>query len=159
MVKVLSVSCLAMLTMTGCATSYKPKGSSDGYSHVQLARDRFSVTFEGNAHTSFDKARKYVRRRASELTLEHGYQAFVIERELDKSETDAVHLGVGYIGHVGTSSSVVKPHLTLDILCLNSPYKRDEAIDAAFFLEQNFPDEPLPTPTQPPTTEDDRSGT
>jgi hypothetical protein len=55
-----------------------------GYSEVRLAENRFQVTFEGNSLTSRERVESYMLYRAAELTLQQGFDWFVIEdREME----------------------------------------------------------------------------
>lgn len=78
------------LLLAGCATStpYQPVSassrSSGGYSEARLARDRYRVTFAGNTLTSRDKVEGYLLYRAAELTVQQGYDWFLIlQRETE----------------------------------------------------------------------------
>jgi hypothetical protein len=85
------------LILAGCATSgstpYQPVSSANavqgGYSEVRLAEDRYSVSFAGNRLTSREQVESFLLYRAAELTLERGYDWFVIvdretEREVER---------------------------------------------------------------------------
>ena len=65
------------LMLAGCATGYQPMGFTGGYSEVQLNADTYQITVAGNGYTSADRAQKIALLRASELTLNAGYQRFV----------------------------------------------------------------------------------
>lgn len=80
------------LLVAGCAgtpTPYQPISSASrsegGYSEVQLAPDRFRVTFAGNSFTSRERVEASLLYRAAELTLQQGNDWFVIEdRETER---------------------------------------------------------------------------
>jgi hypothetical protein len=72
---------------TGCSTAptpYQPyiaegaPGVHGGYSDQQLAPDRFLVRFHGNEFTSRDQVEGYLLYRAAELTVQSGYDSFVM---------------------------------------------------------------------------------
>jgi hypothetical protein len=65
----------------GCATGYGPSGFGGGYSEIRLSARAWQVTFGGNGHTSQELAHSYALRRAAELTLASGYQAFYVAGE------------------------------------------------------------------------------
>ena len=76
------------LSLASCASTgpyYQPLEaghvSRGGYSEVRLDEDRFEVTFVGNRLTSREQVEAYLLYRAAELTLEHGRDWFVIERQ------------------------------------------------------------------------------
>ncbi len=85
------------LTLVGCATSgstpYQAASSANavqgGYSEVRLAEDRYAVTFAGNRLTSREQVESSLLYRAAELTLQQGYDWFVIvdketERQVER---------------------------------------------------------------------------
>lgn len=86
-----SAAAAALVALAGgCAspTPYQPLSSASrtagGYSDQRLAEDRYRVTFAGNALTSRERVESYLLFRAAELTLEQGYDWFlVIDREMD----------------------------------------------------------------------------
>lgn len=78
------------LLLGACATStpYQPVSASNrvsgGYSEVRLEEARYRVTFSGNMFTTRDKVEGYLLYRAAELTVQQGYDWFVIvERETE----------------------------------------------------------------------------
>lgn len=79
------------LALGGCATTstpYQPVSSANrvagGYSEVRLAQDRYSVTFVGNTLTSREQVETYLLYRAAELTVQQGFDWFVIQdRQLE----------------------------------------------------------------------------
>lgn len=72
------------LLVAGCATEtrYRPATgqgfSRTGYSDRQIEPDRFIVSFAGNSVTSRDTVERYLFFRAAELTLQQGYDYFVM---------------------------------------------------------------------------------
>lgn len=74
------------LILAACttATPYQPYraetagGIHGGYSDQQLASDRYLVRFHGNELTSRDRVEGYMLYRAAELTLQRGYDWFMI---------------------------------------------------------------------------------
>ena len=68
---------LAVL-LTACATPYEPRGLTGGFSETRLDSNTFRVDFTGNGFTSRERVDVYLLRRAAELTLEHGFDYFVI---------------------------------------------------------------------------------
>lgn len=49
-----------------------------GYDDTRLSEDMYLVSFSGNAFTSEGKVQKYLMRRCAEVTVEAGYDSFVI---------------------------------------------------------------------------------
>jgi hypothetical protein len=85
-----AVGAIALLALGGCATStpYQPLAASSavsgGYADQRLSEGRFRVTFAGNTLTSRERVESYLLYRAAELTVEQGYDWFVVvDREMD----------------------------------------------------------------------------
>jgi len=79
------------LLVAGCATetTYRPATglgfSRTGYSDRQIEPNRFLVSFAGNSVTSRDTVERYLFFRAAELTLQNGYDYFVMaDRDTDR---------------------------------------------------------------------------
>ncbi|MEM8920957.1 MAG: hypothetical protein AAGB25_06280 [Pseudomonadota bacterium] len=80
---------VAALTVAACATStpYQPAlaDGAKGYSETQIETDRVMVAFKGNSLTDRETVETYLLFRAAEVTLERGYDYFVItDRETEK---------------------------------------------------------------------------
>lgn len=80
------------LLAAGCATEtpYRPATGSgfgqSGYSDRQIEQNRFMVSFAGNGYTSRDTVERYLLYRAAELTVQQGFDYFVLaDRQTDKS--------------------------------------------------------------------------
>jgi uncharacterized lipoprotein YajG len=69
---------VAALALAGCATPYQPMGATGGYSELKLNEDTYLVTVAGNGYTSADRAQKIALLRAAELTIQSGFQRFII---------------------------------------------------------------------------------
>lgn len=76
--RILFIFYVAAVLLSGCATSYKEKGLTGGYSETQLGENIFKVSFRGNGFTSQERASDYTLLRSAELTLENGYRYFII---------------------------------------------------------------------------------
>lgn len=81
----LGVALAAVLVSTsGCVTStpYQPLSAispvSGGYTDQRIAEGRYRVTFAGNMLTTRDRVESYLLFRAAELTVEQGYDWFVV---------------------------------------------------------------------------------
>jgi hypothetical protein len=72
------------LLVAGCATetAYRPATGQGfyraGYSDRQIEPNRFLVSFAGNSVTSRDTVERYLFFRAAELTVQNGYDYFVL---------------------------------------------------------------------------------
>ena len=81
----------AMLVVAGCATetAYRPATGSGferaGYSDRMIEPNRFMVSFAGNSYTSRDTVERYLLYRAAELTVQQGYDYFILsDRNTDR---------------------------------------------------------------------------
>ncbi len=70
---------LLLFLVSGCATAYKAKGYSGGYSSTQLGENIFQVTFVGNGKTSRERANDFALLRSAEIALANNFEYFVIE--------------------------------------------------------------------------------
>jgi hypothetical protein len=69
---------LIVLIAGGCATGYHPSGFGGGFSELRLSQRAWQVNFRGNGYTSPERSHSFALRRAAELTLASGYQAFYV---------------------------------------------------------------------------------
>ena len=76
------LTALAALTLlvAGCAaaTLYQPMNLDGGYARPGWGRTLFNVIFQGNAHTPWQTAETYALYRSAELTVESGFDYFVV---------------------------------------------------------------------------------
>lgn len=72
----LAIVSIAMLA--GCATAYQKDGFSGGFDETQLAPNAWKVHFRGNGYTSKSRAESFTLLRSADLTLQSGFQYFVI---------------------------------------------------------------------------------
>ena len=100
------------LMVAGCATetTYRPATGQgfnrQGYSDRQIEPGRFLVSFAGNSVTSRDTVERYLFFRAAELTLQNGYDYFVMaDRDTNLQSrtysTPGIGGGWGYGGFGG----------------------------------------------------------
>lgn len=91
-----SLPCVAlagMLLLGACASSETPyaprqEGSGYGFSEQSIESNRYRVTFRGNSQTSRETVENYLLYRAAELTLQKGYDYFVVvEDDTEKTTT------------------------------------------------------------------------
>lgn len=141
-----------LLAASGCATKYQRMGITGGYDDFQITDNTFEVTFRGNGYTRAETVRRYILRRASELTLQSGYTHFLPLHETDRTRVDVVTHSSGSAtayGHRGRayaygssydySQSVEKPAVSMRIRCFRAPLPDDpDLIDAQAFLRMNF---------------------
>lgn len=118
----------------GCATPYQSAGSRGGYSDYRVSTDLFAVSFRGNTGTREETVDKYLLRRASEITLEHGFKYFVILWEKERTRSSSV-------GYSAFKIPLVAPGSSVWIKCFHDrPIDHDLPIDASEFLRFNYPE-------------------
>ena len=90
------------LMVAGCATEtrYRPATGTGfyrtGFSDRQIEPNRFLVSFQGNSVTSRDTVERYLFFRAAELTLQNGYDSFVMaDRDTDRQSRTYTTPGFG----------------------------------------------------------------
>lgn len=78
---------VAVVAIVGCATPYQRQGFTGGFDEYPLAADTYTITFKGNAYTSADRVQMYLHFRCAELTLETGYNSFVVVEKENQDRT------------------------------------------------------------------------
>ena len=68
----------AILFILGCASSYGPKGAMGGYEESSVGENMIEVRFYGNQHTTKEKMIQMLFYRCAELTLNKGFDSFVV---------------------------------------------------------------------------------
>lgn len=119
---VLGLTLLGMLAGCGQPTPYQPATDGYGYREQQIEDNRYRVSFAGNDLTAMDTVQNYLLYRAAELTLDQGYDYFiVVDREVERSTiywgTADTRLGAGYwtrwdddyLGGIGLSTYSARP--------------------------------------------------
>jgi hypothetical protein len=79
----LVASALAVSLLAACSTvdpEYRPRvaGGAVGFNEVQLAPNRYEVTFSGRAASTRQDVENRLAQRAAEITLQSGYTHFVV---------------------------------------------------------------------------------
>jgi len=102
---VVAALAVSTLMVAGCATetTYRPATGQGfnrtGYSERRIEPDRFLVSFAGNSVTSRDTVERYLLFHAAELTLQNGYDYFVMaNRDTDLQSRTFSTPGFGYGG-------------------------------------------------------------
>ena len=93
----------ALAACAAASTPYQPAANGFGFSEQQVETDRYRVQFRGNDVTARDTVESYGLYRAAELTVERGYDYFVVaDRDVQR---DTRYLGttsgVGGFGYGG----------------------------------------------------------
>jgi hypothetical protein len=78
--------------LAGCmtATPYQPATNSSrmGYSEEQIEANRFRVSFAGNTITSRETVERYLLYRAAELTVQQGFDHFLLANRDTEAKTE-----------------------------------------------------------------------
>ena len=70
---------ILLMALAGCATKYRSAGGwGSGFSEVQLDKNVFKVSFNGNNYTRPERAQELALLRSADVTLQHGFSYFVI---------------------------------------------------------------------------------
>lgn len=113
---------VAALILTGSActttpTPYQPYraeragGVHGGYSDQRLAPNRYLVRFHGNELTSRDRVEGYLLYRAAELTVQNGYDWFlVMDRHTEHDVSTYVRPDPLYRPYYGIGYGYWRPH-------------------------------------------------
>lgn len=82
------IATVTVLTACATATPYQPSvksNLSNGFSELQIEKDRVKVTFDGNSLTDRQTVETYLLYRSAELTKNAGYDYFVLtDRSTDQ---------------------------------------------------------------------------
>ncbi|MDP1026310.1 hypothetical protein Q5H91_03725 [Sphingomonas sp. KR1UV-12] len=95
------------LLVAGCATetTYRPATGQgfnrSGYSDRQIEPNRFLVSFAGNSVTSRDTVERYLFFRAAELTLQQGFDYFVMADRDTNLQSRTYSTGGAFGGGLG----------------------------------------------------------
>jgi hypothetical protein len=83
---VLSLTMFGLFGACAQPTPYQPEVDGYGYSEHQIEDNRYWVSFAGNSLTPARSVQDYWLYRIAELTLDHGYDYFiVVDRQLEQS--------------------------------------------------------------------------
>ena len=77
-IKIKNILILTVILMYGCSTPYQPYGALGGYKSTAIDDNTFRVMFKGNQHTKAETVYNYLERRCAEITLENGYEYFIV---------------------------------------------------------------------------------
>ena len=88
----------AMLAACATATPYQPADNGYGYSEQRIEQNRFRISFTGNSDTPKQTVENYLLYRAAELTLQSGYDYFVLVSDNTDANTRYLQTFGGYYG-------------------------------------------------------------
>ncbi len=85
----IAVICL-VLTLTACATPYGKYGLLGGYTDSRIDENTFSISVDTNGFTSQQTTSMQALYRAAELTVENGFDFFIIASGANSSTSMAM---------------------------------------------------------------------
>ena len=95
-----AIPVLILLAACGTSTPYSSAqdGSGYGFSEQRIEKNRYRMTFRGNSLTPRETVENYLLYRAAELTLQKGYDYFVIvSDDTEKTTTYRTTPSTGYM--------------------------------------------------------------
>lgn len=91
------VLCAAALAACATATPYQPavgaQGAGYGYAEKRIEDNRYAITFNGNSLTERETVEGYLLYRAAELTLEQGYDYFIVAQRATDDNSRLMRYG------------------------------------------------------------------
>jgi hypothetical protein len=124
------LSVLVALGLAACATPYQANAFRGGFEDNQLQPDVFTVSFNGNAYTDMGTVRNYALYRCAELTVERGYDHFIILRDKENTNRSATATA-----HTATEEQKHQTFFTIKVAKGPKPTDNDDAYDAKFLLQ------------------------
>jgi len=83
-----ALALFVVLALAACAqpTPYQPARDGYGFSQQRLEDNRYRIVFSGNSLTPLPVVEDYMLYRSAEITLEAGYDYFIVaDKQTDKS--------------------------------------------------------------------------
>jgi len=115
MLKRISLAAAALLAVAACASStpYQPasQGGGYGFSEQRIEQNRFRITFRGNSSTSRETVENSLLYRAAELTVQQGYDYFVVvENDTEAKKSYSGSSYPAFYGRYGYGRSFGRPY-------------------------------------------------
>ena len=106
MKKTVALAVLAALSLAACATStpYGPATGDNryGFSDTKIEENRYRIMFRGNSSTERETVETFLLYRAAELTLENGYDYFVVlEQDTEENRRYSTTADPAFFGGYG----------------------------------------------------------
>lgn len=118
-IPMIALAMASALLTAGCVTPtpYQPYrgeqagGVHGGYSDHQLGPETFRVRFHGNALASRDRVEGFMLYRAAEVTLQQGYDWFLIlDRHTEHDRETYIEPDPNYVPYYGAAYGWWRPH-------------------------------------------------
>ena len=93
------VAVLATISLSACGHTsvYAPMDGRYGFAEQRIEQNRFRVMFHGDSSTSRETVENFLLYRAAELTLENGYDYFLIEEGGTDIARSLTYIGPGAV--------------------------------------------------------------
>jgi hypothetical protein len=117
----LSLVLMAVILLCACSTPYQRDGFRGGHSDLLLDSNTYRVSFRGNGYTSSDKVETYLLYRCAELTVNKGFDYFVIiDRNAEARQSLYTTSGTfssstSFSGNAAYTSGSYSPGVTIPI--------------------------------------------
>ena len=102
--RILTLAAASIVAACASATPYQPTpdGGRWGYQESQIENNRYRVSFQGNSLTDRETVETYLLYRAAEITLEYGYDHFIVVKDdTEKSTTYSGTRDRGFYSYYG----------------------------------------------------------
>ena len=136
------IAAIALLSLFGCASGYKPNGLfNGGFSSTQLSANTFTVRFKGNEYTSPERAADFALLRSAEIADKHGFSWIEVLNEQASTTTSSTGMPVfGAGGNVFGGSIVTEhePEQTYKIRCHHDNIDDSPSLLKVSFLLQSL---------------------
>lgn len=120
----------AAFVLAGCATGYQERSITGGYEESEISPGVWRVLFSGNGYITFETVQTYWLYRASEITLQKGYDGFEVLRSSGFARADSAFVPVL---QRDDPQMAHKPWFVGEIRLLHKPFKANppRVFDAA----------------------------
>ncbi len=123
--KKLAAVCIA-LTLSACATPYGKYGLLGGFTDSRIDENTFSISVDTNGYTKQQTTSMQAMYRAAELTVENGYDYFVITNDSKNPTGMTINMpGSSYttvnsFGNTATARTTYNPGAAIPMVFPNS---------------------------------------
>ena len=123
--KKLTAICIA-LTLTACATPYGKYGLLGGFTDSRIDENTFSISVDTNGFTNQQTTSMHAMYRAAELTVENGYDYFVIANDsknptgMTMNMPGSSYTSINSFGNTATARTTYTPGASIPMVFPNS---------------------------------------
>ena len=101
-----------LLAACATATPYGPASGARGYGFAEqrIEEGRYRITFRGNSSTARETVENSLLYRAAELTVQEGFDYFVVEESDTETRTTYTSSGPAFYGRYGYGYPFYRPY-------------------------------------------------